>query len=248
MLYSAPGRHRRPKKTLRAVAVPVVVALPLLGSSYLPAGVQSALPWADDDEGNSRLRPTARAGEQATPPAFAAARTVDRASRMAERGEPLLAADARTVAETPSPKPTKTHKPEPKPTRTEKPEPTATPTPTRTRTPEPEPTKTEEPKRVRYGASVADAKAYAKSVLSAAEWDALDRLARHESSWDKHAENPTSGAYGIPQALPPEKMATAGPDWRDNATTQVKWMINYCEERYGGTIEAWDFWQANNWY
>lgn len=85
-------------------------------------------------------------------------------------------------------------------------------------------------------------------MLSDADWQALDRLAEHESSWDPHAVNPTSGAYGIPQALPPEKMATAGEDWRDNATTQVKWMISYCKERYGSTSQAWAFWQANGWY
>lgn len=62
----------------------------------------------------------------------------------------------------------------------------------------------------------------------------LDR----EGGMNPHATNPTSGAYGGPQALPGSKMASAGPDWRDNIWTQIRWMIGYMNERYGGSCAA----------
>jgi LysM repeat protein len=70
----------------------------------------------------------------------------------------------------------------------------------------------------------------------------------HESAGNVHATNPTSGAYGIPQALPANKMATFGSDWRDNPATQLAWMRAYVTERYGGACPAWTFWQAHHWY
>jgi hypothetical protein len=70
----------------------------------------------------------------------------------------------------------------------------------------------------------------------------------HESSGDPHATNPGSGAYGLPQALPADKMATAGPDWRDNPATQLRWMKTYVDGRYGGACPAWTWWQAHHWY
>ena len=54
-----------------------------------------------------------------------------------------------------------------------------------------------------------------------------------ESGWNKYAENPYSGAYGIPQAVPGSKMASAGNDWRTNATTQIRWGLRYIQGRYG---------------
>lgn len=70
----------------------------------------------------------------------------------------------------------------------------------------------------------------------------------HESGWNEYAENPSSGAYGIPQALPGDKMASAGGDWRDNPATQIAWGLDYITGRYGDPCGAWGFWQANNWY
>jgi hypothetical protein len=69
----------------------------------------------------------------------------------------------------------------------------------------------------------------------------------NESGWNVHAAN-ASGAYGIPQALPGSKMATAGPDWQNNATTQIKWGLGYIKGRYGSPCGAWAFWQSNGWY
>jgi hypothetical protein len=84
-------------------------------------------------------------------------------------------------------------------------------------------------------------------------WDAstfscLDELWVGESNWDVHAENPTSGAYGIPQALPAAKMASAGADWETNAATQIEWGLGYIRDVYGDPCSANSFKQANNWY
>lgn len=97
-----------------------------------------------------------------------------------------------------------------------------------------------------------DAKDYAKQALggNTLQFQCLERLWNGESNWNPHATNPSSGAYGIPQALPATKLATAGADWRDNAVTQVKWGLSYIGERYGTPCDAWAFWQSNNphWY
>jgi hypothetical protein len=76
----------------------------------------------------------------------------------------------------------------------------------------------------------------------------LDNLWTRESGWNELAENPSSGAYGIPQALPGDKMATYGDDWRTNPVTQIRWGLNYIENRYGTPCGAWSFFQNNNWY
>ena len=68
-----------------------------------------------------------------------------------------------------------------------------------------------------------------------------------ESGCRVSATNASSGAYGIPQALPGNKMASAGADWQTNPVTQIKWMAGYVS-RYGGWAGAWAFWQAHGWY
>ncbi|HYO38542.1 MAG TPA: lytic transglycosylase domain-containing protein [Nocardioidaceae bacterium] len=80
------------------------------------------------------------------------------------------------------------------------------------------------------------------------QFSCLDALYVSESGWDVHADNPTSSAYGIPQALPGEKMAAAGPDWEDDAATQIRWGLGYIKARYGTPCSAWSFKQGNNWY
>jgi hypothetical protein len=69
-----------------------------------------------------------------------------------------------------------------------------------------------------------------------------------ESGWRVNAENASSGAYGIPQALPGSKMATAGADWQTNAATQIEWGLGYIQERYGSPCGAWGFKQGHGWY
>ncbi|HUY50054.1 MAG TPA: lytic transglycosylase domain-containing protein [Streptosporangiaceae bacterium] len=76
----------------------------------------------------------------------------------------------------------------------------------------------------------------------------LDKLWNRESSWNKYASNPYSGAYGIPQAVPGSKMASAGRDWRTNATTQVRWGLGYIKAVYGYPRRAWQHELAYGWY
>jgi hypothetical protein len=76
----------------------------------------------------------------------------------------------------------------------------------------------------------------------------LNWLWNRESSWNKWAENPYSGAYGIPQALPGAKMASAGPNWRSNARTQIRWGLRYIRATYGSPRRAWAHEVADGWY
>ena len=99
----------------------------------------------------------------------------------------------------------------------------------------------------------AGAKAYAASVLGGHGWEAsqmtcLDTLWTKESEWLTSATNASSGAYGIPQALPGVKLATAGGDWQTNYRTQINWGLTYIESRYGSPCSALNFHYANNWY
>ena len=80
------------------------------------------------------------------------------------------------------------------------------------------------------------------------EFPAFDAVITHESAWDVFAINPDSGAYGLGQALPAEKMQTHGADWRFNPLTQIRWTYDYMNERYGSTDGAWAFWQKHHWY
>jgi hypothetical protein len=79
------------------------------------------------------------------------------------------------------------------------------------------------------------------------QWPCLYDLWQQESGWNVTAENP-SGAYGIPQALPGSKMASAGPDWETNATTQIKWGLGYIKDIYGTPCGAWDHEEADGYY
>lgn len=83
---------------------------------------------------------------------------------------------------------------------------------------------------------------------SSSEFGCLDNLWTKESGWQHTARNRASGAYGIPQALPGAKMATAGPDWRTNPATQMTWGLNYIADRYGTPCSAWAHSISTNWY
>jgi hypothetical protein len=80
------------------------------------------------------------------------------------------------------------------------------------------------------------------------QFSCLDSLYVGESGWNVHADNPSSSAYGIPQALPGSKMSSAGSDWEDNAATQIRWGLGYIQGRYGSPCSAWSFKQGNGWY
>jgi len=80
------------------------------------------------------------------------------------------------------------------------------------------------------------------------EFQCLVQLWQKESGWSYTAMNASSGATGIPQALPGNKMATAGADWQTNAATQVAWGLDYIQRGYGSPCGAWSHSQAVNWY
>lgn len=99
----------------------------------------------------------------------------------------------------------------------------------------------------------ADPRVVARAMLQRFGWGAsqfgcLDSLWRKESGWNLHAENPSSGAYGIPQALPGSKMSSAGPDWRDNPITQIAWGLGYIRTSYGSPCGAWAHSESSGWY
>ncbi|MFC3351394.1 transglycosylase SLT domain-containing protein [Streptomyces echinoruber] len=96
--------------------------------------------------------------------------------------------------------------------------------------------------------TVAQIQAMAQQMVPAGQFQCFSNIVDHESSWNYQAVNASSGAYGLFQALPGSKMATAGADWRTNPATQIKWGLNYMNSRYGSPCEAWSFWQANHWY
>jgi hypothetical protein len=100
--------------------------------------------------------------------------------------------------------------------------------------------------------SPGSAQAIGKSMLSSFgfgddQWGCLDDLWNRESGWRVNAEN-ASGAFGIPQALPGDKMASAGSDWMTNAATQIKWGLGYIKSVYGTPCGAWDHEEADGWY
>ena len=93
----------------------------------------------------------------------------------------------------------------------------------------------------------------AYNMLSSFGWapstyySCLNNIYTRESGWRYNAEN-ASGAYGIPQALPGSKMATAGADWMTNPATQIKWGLGYIQTRYGNPCSAWSYWEAHGYY
>nr|WP_206328510.1 transglycosylase SLT domain-containing protein [Streptomyces sp. S3(2020)] len=97
--------------------------------------------------------------------------------------------------------------------------------------------------------SASEAQAIARQMIpNAAQYNAFSKIVEHESGWDVDATNASSGAYGLVQALPGSKMASAGSDWKTSAETQIEWGLKYMNERYGSPTGAWAFWQANGWY
>jgi len=83
---------------------------------------------------------------------------------------------------------------------------------------------------------------------SDAQFGCLDSLWAKESGWRWNANNASSGAYGIPQALPGSKMGSFGSDWATNPITQIKWGLQYISSRYGTPCSAWSQSRAANWY
>jgi uncharacterized protein YabE (DUF348 family) len=111
---------------------------------------------------------------------------------------------------------------------------------------------TKQPQPV-YSGTPSSAQQIARSMMQSKygwgsdEFSCLVQMWNNESGWRTNAYNP-SGAYGIPQALPGSKMASAGPDWQTSASTQISWGLQYIASRYGTPCGAWGFWQAHNYY
>ncbi len=76
----------------------------------------------------------------------------------------------------------------------------------------------------------------------------LNLLWEAESSWDVSAENPSTGAFGIPQAVPGSKMSAAGPDWQTDVATQIRWGLGYISAAYGSPRSAWQHEVTYGWY
>jgi hypothetical protein len=87
-----------------------------------------------------------------------------------------------------------------------------------------------------------------KMIGDEAQFQCFSKIVSHESGWDVNASNPSSGAYGLVQALPGGKMASAGADWKTNPATQIEWGLDYMKSRYGSPCGAWASWQAKGWY
>jgi hypothetical protein len=97
------------------------------------------------------------------------------------------------------------------------------------------------------------AQAIAYAMLQSMGWgedqyNCLVALWNRESHWNVYAHNSSSGAYGIPQALPGEKMASAGADWATNPATQISWGLSYVQGRYGDACGAWAHSEDAGWY
>jgi Transglycosylase SLT domain len=105
-----------------------------------------------------------------------------------------------------------------------------------------------------YEPGVTDPKEIARQILKnkygygSSQFSCFNNIIMRESMWKINATNPSSGAYGIPQALPGSKMATIASDWRTNPATQIIWGIEYMKDRYGSPCGAWGFKSSHGWY
>jgi hypothetical protein len=129
----------------------------------------------------------------------------------------------------------------------------APPAPAPAPEPAPAPAPAPEPAKPVAVDDPAGAQAYAAASLASYGWapgemQCLMKLWTKESDWKTTATNPSSGAYGVVQSLPAEKMASAGADYMTSYKTQINWGLNYVKQRYGSPCGALDFHYANNWY
>lgn len=104
-----------------------------------------------------------------------------------------------------------------------------------------------------WHATVAQAQAYAAGAAAQRgwtgnDWDCLVKLWTRESSWLWYTENASSGAYGIPQSLPADKMAAFGANYRDDAAVQIDWGLWYIAQAYGSPSKAWQHSEQVGWY
>ena len=101
-----------------------------------------------------------------------------------------------------------------------------------------------------YEDGTTDPRQMARQILEnkfgygADQFSCFDWIIKHESNWNIHATNASSGAYGLPQSLPGSKMASVASDWRDNPATQIIWGAQYMKSRYGSPCGAQSHWQS----
>ncbi|BDR53874.1 lytic transglycosylase [Bombiscardovia nodaiensis] len=179
-----------------------------------------------------------------------------------EKGKPAQpSSPASQPTQTPTPAPSSSQTQDPAPTQSPAPAPT-TPAPAPTQTPAPAPSTpapapapdpAPTPASKWWHASPDLAQVYAGGAAAQRGWtgqqfDDLVQLWNRESGWRWWAGNPTSSAYGIPQANPGSKMSKFGENWRDDAAVQVDWGLWYIANRYQDPSAAWKIWQKNKWY
>lgn len=105
-----------------------------------------------------------------------------------------------------------------------------------------------------YAVSKKTIKSYTKTyMLKKYKWDnsqfkALNKIIIHESNWNYKSVNKYSGACGLFQAYPCNKMKKYGKDYKTNYKVQVKWGLNYIKKRYKTPKKAWNFWLSHHWY
>ena len=108
--------------------------------------------------------------------------------------------------------------------------------------------------QVEMARTISGAKMVAKVILfdeygmSEGQFACLNKLWTKESHWNYKARNPRSGAHGIAQALPAEKMAVIADDWRSNPVTQIRWGLRYITMRYDTPCKAWSKFQRSRYY
>jgi hypothetical protein len=101
-----------------------------------------------------------------------------------------------------------------------------------------------------YEVGVTDPREMARQILQnkfgygSDQFSCFDWIIKHESNWNVHAQNGSSGAYGLPQSLPGSKMASVASDWRDNPATQIIWGAQYMKSRYGSPCDAKSHWES----
>ena len=103
------------------------------------------------------------------------------------------------------------------------------------------------------GTTPEGAQAIARSLMGSYGWgdgefSCLQSLWNRESGWNYQAQNASSGAYGIPQALPGSKMSSVADDWATNPATQITWGLGYIQGRYGTPCSAWAHSESVGWY
>ncbi|MGW2570710.1 aggregation-promoting factor C-terminal-like domain-containing protein [Streptomyces sp. NPDC001537] len=96
--------------------------------------------------------------------------------------------------------------------------------------------------------TVAEIQAIARQIVPGGQFQCFSNIVDRESGWNMQALNASSGAYGLMQALPGSKYASAGSDWQTNPATQIKWGLNYMNSTYGSPCQAWAFWQTHHAY